>query len=78
MINELDRVILTSDLPEEGLATGDVGAVVHVYRGGAGYEVEFVTLDGETVAVVTLKPDQIRPAARREIPHARRLEPAVR
>jgi hypothetical protein len=36
-----------------------------------GYEVEFMTLDGETVAVLSLSPDQVRPVARREIAHAR-------
>jgi hypothetical protein len=35
------------------------------------YEVEFMTLDGETVAVVSLAPDQVRPVGRREIAHAR-------
>jgi hypothetical protein len=72
-IREHDRVVLTADLPGEKLAEGDVGTVVHVYRGGEAYEVEFVALDGETVAVVTLERSQIRPVARREITHARRV-----
>ncbi len=50
MIKELDRVVLTVDLPEHGLQEGDIGTVVLVHRGGEGYEVEFVALDGETVA----------------------------
>ncbi len=33
--------------------------VVHIYQGGAGYEVEFMTLTGETVAVVTLMASHI-------------------
>ena len=36
-----------------------------------GYEVEFMTLDGETLAVVSLFADQVRPVGRREIAHAR-------
>lgn len=72
-INEHDRVVLTADLPAEKLASGDVGTVVHVYRNGAAFEVEFVSLDGETVAVVTLERAQIRPVARREITHARHV-----
>ena len=32
MINELDDVILTSDLPEHGLSAGDIGTVVLVHR----------------------------------------------
>ncbi|MBI4203750.1 MAG: DUF4926 domain-containing protein [Betaproteobacteria bacterium] len=70
---EHDRVVLTADLPAEKLAAGDVGTVVHVYRGGQAFEVEFVALDGETVAVVTLESTQVRPVEHREITHARRV-----
>ena len=73
MIRELERVVLTCDLPEHGLKRGDVGTVVLTHRGGAGYEVEFVTLDGETIAVVTALSSQIRPIERREIAHARAI-----
>ena len=51
MIRELDTVVLTEDLAEHGLKRGDVGAVV-LLHGDAGYEVEFVSLKGETLAVV--------------------------
>ena len=51
-IKEHDCVVLTADLPDEKLKSGDVGTVVHVHKGGAAYEVEFMTLDGHTVAVV--------------------------
>ncbi len=74
MIRELDSVVLTGDLPEYGLQQGDIGTVVMIHRGGEGYEVEFLTLDGETVAVVTLLPAQVRPIGRREIAHARHVE----
>ncbi|MBE7550249.1 MAG: DUF4926 domain-containing protein [Anaerolineales bacterium] len=71
MIQELERVVLTTDLPEYGLKEGDVGTVVLVHQGNRGYEVEFVTLDGETVAVVSLSAGQLRPIGRREIAQAR-------
>ncbi|PHM06440.1 DUF4926 domain-containing protein [Nostoc sp. 'Peltigera malacea cyanobiont' DB3992] len=71
MIQELDRVILTSDLPEYSLEQGDIGTVVLVHQGGKGYEVEFVTLDGETVAIVSLYSIQVRPIGRREIARSR-------
>jgi len=71
MIEELDAVVLTRDLPEERLAAGDVGTVVLVHGTGAGYEVEFTTLAGDTVAVVTLDASDIRPVQGREIAHAR-------
>jgi len=49
MINELDSVVLERDLPQFGLKRGDVGTVVLVHDNGAGYEVEFTALDGETI-----------------------------
>jgi len=70
-MQENDTVVLNDDVPEYGLQAGDIGTVVFVYEGGAGYEAEFVTPDGQTVAVVTLKPAQIRPIGPGEIPHAR-------
>jgi hypothetical protein len=73
MIKELDDVVLRDDLPEQGLTEGDVGTVVLVHRGGAGYEVEFTSLDGETIAVVTLRADQVRAVGHREISHVRGL-----
>ncbi len=73
MIHEHDRVVLTASLPEEGFEAGDIGAVVHVYPRREAYEVEFVTLTGETAAVVTVPAEQVRPVASTEIPHAREL-----
>ena len=71
MIQELDDVVLNCDLLRHGLRTGDIGTVVLIHKDGEGYEVEFTTLDGETVAVVTLLASQVRPAHEREIAHAR-------
>lgn len=73
MIKEHDCIVLTQDLPEAGLKAGDIGTVIHVHGSGAGYEVEFMTLAGETVAVATLLPAQVRPIARRDIAHVREL-----
>lgn len=44
MIEELASVVLTSDMPERGLAAGDIGTVVMVHDSGHGYTVEFMTL----------------------------------
>jgi ATP-dependent exoDNAse (exonuclease V) alpha subunit len=71
MIKEHDRIVLTIDVPEEGLRAGDVGTVVHVHKRDQAYEVEFVALDGETVTVATLRASEVRPIAHREIAHAR-------
>lgn len=70
-IREHDRVVLTTDVPAEKLTAGDVGTVVHIYADGGAYEVEFVSLDGETIAVVTLELSRVRPVEHREIAHAR-------
>src|SRR5437879_13387213 len=71
MIDELDLVVLKRDLPDTRLAAGDVGTVVLVHQQGAGYEVEFTTLSGDTVAVVTLDASDVRPVEARELIHAR-------
>jgi len=76
MIREHDCVVLTADLLEENLQAGDIGTVIHIHNGGEGYEVEFMTLDGETVAIASLHPAQLRPIGRREIAHVRTLQAA--
>jgi hypothetical protein len=76
VINEHERVVLMVPVPEERLEPGDVGTVVHVYRDGQAYEVEFVALDGHTAAVATLEASQVRPVSSREITHARELRAA--
>ena len=73
MIQEHASVVLLESRPDSGLEVGDVGVVVHVHRGGEAYEVEFLTLKGETVGIETLSADQIRAASRRDMPHVRDL-----
>lgn len=73
MIKEHDRIVLLRDLPEYGLQAGDVGTVVHIHRQGEAFEVEFMTLDGGTVAVVTLLYSQVRAVGKRDIAHVREL-----
>ncbi|MBI2481199.1 MAG: DUF4926 domain-containing protein [Planctomycetia bacterium] len=73
MIKEHERIVLKTDVPTEGLKAGDVGTIVHVYRDGLAYEVEFLTLDGRTAAVATLESSQVRPVSGSEITHAREL-----
>ena len=73
MIKEHDRIALKRNIPAEGLKAGDVGTVIHVHKKGAAFEVEFLTLHGETVTVTTLDASQVRPIQRKEIAHARLL-----
>jgi hypothetical protein len=76
MIQELDTVVLAHDIEQYGLKQGDIGAVVHCYKNGEAFEVEFVTGEGETVAVVTLMKRDIRPVRSQEILHVRELAAA--
>ena len=76
MIRELDVVVLVRDINEHGLKQDDVGAVVHCYKDGTAFEVEFVKGEGDTVAVLTLAHEDIRPIAREEILHVREFSPA--
>ncbi|MCX8086361.1 MAG: DUF4926 domain-containing protein [Rhodocyclaceae bacterium] len=71
MIQEHDLVVLTENLPDQALEAGDVGVVVHVYPGAEAFEVEFLTLNGETTALATLRKHQLRSAGPRDIPHVR-------
>ena len=54
MICELDTVILLKDRPLEGLVKGGVGSVVFIHEGGKALEVEFTTLAGDPLGVLTL------------------------
>jgi hypothetical protein len=76
MIKEYERVVLKTAIPAEALEAGDVGTVVHLYKDGLAYEIEFTMLDGNTAAVVTVEAAQVRPVGRREIAHARALSSA--
>jgi hypothetical protein len=76
MIEELETIALSRDLPEYGLNRGDIGAVVHCYAEGKAYEVEFVTGEGKTIAVVTLEAKDVRPMHANEIIHVRGLKAA--
>ncbi|MBM4201141.1 MAG: DUF4926 domain-containing protein [Gammaproteobacteria bacterium] len=73
MIHELDLVALAENLPEYGLEAGDIGTVVLVHQAGKGFEVEFATLSGETLAVVTVADTAIRAIGKREIAHVREV-----
>jgi len=69
----IKRVALARDVPEYGLARGDLGTVVHIYEGARAFEVEFMTFTGDTIGVVTLEAGDVRPITEREIAHARHV-----
>jgi hypothetical protein len=67
-------IILLRDLPEEGLAAGDVGTVVdrHDVEGlETGYSVEFFDMLGNTVAVITLPGSSLRSSTHADRPTVR-------
>jgi hypothetical protein len=56
-------VALTRPRPGAFLEAGDIGTVVDVYNDGEAYEVEFVTEDGGTAALLTLKAEDVTPVS---------------
>ncbi len=73
MFQELDTVVLLKNFQDHELVVGDTGTIVHAYKDGQTFEVEFVTADGATVALLTLNVDNIRPMHKKEILHVREL-----
>ena len=64
MVQELDTVVLTRDIrdiEEHGLKQGDLGDVIHCYGDGQAFDIEFVTGEGKTAAVLTLIKQDIQP-----------------
>jgi hypothetical protein len=57
-IHLLDVVALTQDLPEKGLARGQVGTVVETLAPGV-FEVEFCDNEGQTYAMLALRAEQL-------------------
>jgi len=74
------RVVLTQDLPAEGLRAGDVGVIVERYSAKGdvpeGYELEFFSAGGQTVAVVSVPATAVREAQADEVLSARVLAKA--
>ncbi len=52
-------MVLTKDLPDYGLRSGDLGAIVQAYEPD-GLEVEFVTASGRTQALITVSRGDVR------------------
>lgn len=72
MLEEHDRIVLTTDISDMGLKIGDAGTIVHVYPERRAFEVEFLAL-GSTAMVATVLPSQARQMTHTDITHARAL-----
>ncbi len=57
---EHSQVVLTVDLRGLDLFVGAIGTVIHVHKKQPAYAVEFMTPTGETQAVASILPNQIR------------------
>ena len=75
-MEEHQTVVLISDNTENGLKRGDIGAVVHIYEEQKAYEVEFISGDGKSVALLTLEENKIRSLSEKDIVHVRELATA--
>lgn len=73
MFKEHERIVLITDVLEEGLVAGDVGTIVHVHPRGEAFVVEFLTLDGNMAAIATVLPSQARLVSDKDITHARMM-----
>lgn len=73
---ELDTVVLNRDMPDVGLRSGDLGAVVHVHSPD-GLEVEFVAASGRTQALVTLRAADVRAVEDEDLVAVRPLKRAA-
>lgn len=76
MIQEFEQAVLTVDLPDDGLIAGDVGTIVDITTNGKAATLEFFNFAGETVAVVLVSIDQVRPVSANEVMHARPVKSA--
>lgn len=72
-MQELDQVVVVEDLTDMPVRAGDIGTVVHVYAANQAYEVEFISLTGQTIGVATLAADKVRAIHDGEIANARLL-----
>ncbi len=64
MFKEYELVRLKQPVPSIGLNAGAVGAIVMVYDDPPAYEVEFTDSSGATMALLTLKEEEIERAFR--------------
>ena len=80
MFKEHDQIVLVDSVSGDGgvaLKSGDVGTIIHIHPGAEAFVVEFMALDGDTLAIATVLPSQARPVSGADMTHARSVEVAV-
>lgn len=70
-MKELENIVLNIDIPEHHLKKGDIGTIVFQCENKNTYEIEFSTFSGNSIAVLTLSDNDIRPIQNAELPHVR-------
>lgn len=74
-VTELDKVVLTRDVPLAGLSAGDVGVVVLANPAKDRVELEVFSLTGDTIAVATVPMSAVRKISDRDIATVRPGKP---
>ena len=80
MFKEHEQIVLTVDVfGDEGeeLKSGDVGTIIHIHPNEEALVVEFMSLDGDTVAIATVLSSQARPVTNADLTHARTVPATV-
>ena len=80
MFKEHKQIVLTADVfGDEGeeLKSGDAGTIIYIHPDEEALVVEFMSLDGDTVAIATVLPSQGRPVTNTDLTHARTVLAAV-
>ena len=75
-MKESDTVVVNKDISDYGIERGDIGVVVHIYEDKSAVEVEFVSGEGTTLGVMTLRSEDVRLMKKDEILHVRELHTA--
>ena len=78
MFKEHEQIVLTADVfgdDREELKSGDVGTIIHIHPNGEALVVEFMSLNGDTLAVPTVLPSQARLVTKADLTHARTVLP---
>jgi hypothetical protein len=75
ILEEYSYAVLKRDLPELGLVAGDVGVVVMIHTDlqeqPIGYALELFSIGGESLDVVSVGLDDVRPSSDNDRTHAR-------
>ena len=74
MFKEHEQIVLAADVfgdEREKLKPGDVGTIIHIHPDEEALVVEFMSLNGDTVAIATVLPSQARPVTNADLTHAR-------